>query len=374
MLLEVLMKQSAWSQVVVLLGAVLGALLVGALLLVLAGANPLVAYQAMLAGPLSSRYGLTETLVKATPLLLVGLGIVIAFRNGILNIGAEGQIMIGALAGTAFALGFPNLSGVLLFPLTLLISFAAGAVWGGIPGWLKAYLGVNEILSTVMLNSIATQLVTFMLRGVLIDPQEVAYGTGFPQTAPLPRSIWLGRLLPRTRLHVGFLLALVFAGVVYVFLWRTSLGYRMRAVGAQKEAARYGGVRVEITLVLAMALSGGFAGLAGMVEVLGIHHRLLNGLSAGYGFSGIVAALFGRLHPLGAIPASILFGALMLGADMMQRAVEVPAAIVFTIQGLVVLFVVGSDLFVRRPDFARRLFNLRRLVAPMRRSTSEDTG
>jgi ABC-type uncharacterized transport system permease subunit len=366
------MKQSAWSQVVVLFGAVLGALLVGALLLVLAGANPLVAYQAMLTGPLSSRYGLTETLVKATPLLLVGLGIVIAFRNGILNIGAEGQIMIGALAGTAFALALPNLSGVLLLPLTLLISFAGGAIWGGIPGWLKAYLGVNEILSTVMLNSIATQLVTFMLRGVLIDPQEVAYGTGFPQTAPLPRSIWLGRLLPRTRLHVGFVLALVFAGLVYVFLWRTSLGYRMRAVGAQKEAARYGGVRVELTLVLAMALSGGFAGLAGMVEVLGIHHRLLNGVSAGYGFSGIVAALFGRLHPLGAIPASILFGALMLGADMMQRAVEVPAAIVFTIQGLVVLFVVGSDLFVRRPAFARRLFNLRRLVAPMRSSTSED--
>jgi simple sugar transport system permease protein len=146
----------------------------------------------------------------------------------------------------------------------------------------------------------------------------------------------------------------------------------MRAVGAQKTAARYGGVRVELTLVLAMALSGGFAGLAGMVEVLGIHHRLLDGVSAGYGFSGIVAALFGRLHPLGAIPASILFGALMLGADMMQRAVEVPAAIVFTIQGLVVLFVVGSDLFVRRPAFARRLFNLRRLVAPVRSSTSED--
>ncbi len=348
-------KQSPGMKLLVLGGAVVGALLIGALLLLLAGANPLAAYKAMLWGPFSSRYGITETLVKTTPLILVALGIVIAFRSGTLNIGAEGQMMIGALAGSAFALAFPSLPGIVLLPATLLVSFAAGALWGGIPGWLKAYLSVNEILSTIMLNAIAAQFVTYMLRGPLIDPKEVSYGTGFPQTAQLPKAAWLPRLLPRVRLHWGFILALVLAGLVYVFLWRTSLGYKMRTVGAQKEASRYGGVRVERMMVLAMLLSGGFAGLAGMVEVLGIHHRLMDGISGGYGFSGIVVALFGQLHPLGAIPAGILFGALMLGADMMQRAVSVPAAIVFTIQGLVVLFVVGSDIFIRRPEFGQRL-------------------
>ncbi|MBN1487819.1 MAG: ABC transporter permease [Anaerolineae bacterium] len=365
------MKQSIWGKILILIGAVVGALLVGALLLLIAGANPLVAYRAMLIGPLSSRYGITEALVKATPLLLVGLGIVIAFRSGILNIGGEGQMVIGALAGSACALALPDLPGILLLPMTLLSSFLAGAVWGGIPGWLKARLSVNEILSTIMLNSIALQLVTFMLRGPLIDPQEIAYGTGFPQTAQLPEQSWLPRLIPRTRLHWGFVVALLLAGLVYVFLWRTSLGYRMRAVGAQKEAARYGGIQVENSLVLAMALSGGFAGLAGMVEVLGIHHRLLDGISAGYGFSGIVAALFGQLHPLGTIPAAILFGALTLGADMMQRAVEVPAAIVLTIQGLVVLFVVGSDVLMRRPDFLKRLLGKRMMPIPEETSQEE---
>ncbi len=354
------MSETKSYRLLILALAVIGALLVGALLLIVAGANPLTAYRAMLIGPFSSRYGLTETLVKTTPLLLVALGIIIAFRSGILNIGAEGQMMIGALCGTAFALAFPNLHAIILLPGTILVSFLGGAIWGGIPGWLKAKLNVNEILSTIMLNSIAWQLMIYFLRGPMIDPKERSYGTGVPQTQQLPHQVWLGRLLPRTRLHWGIIIAIGLAVLVYIFLWRTSLGYKMRAVGAQKEAARYAGMPVERLLVLAMALSGGFAGMAGMIEVLGIHHRLMDGISAGYGFSGIVAALFGQLHPLGAIPASFLFGALMLGADMMQRAVAIPAAIVFTIQGLVVLFVVGTDIFIRRPEFARRLFHRRR--------------
>ncbi len=267
-------------------------------------------------------------------------------------------MMIGALCGTAFALAFPNLHALLLLPGTILASFLGGALWGGIPGWLKAKLNVNEILSTIMLNAIAWQLMIYFLRGPMIDPKERSYGTGVPQTEQLPHQVWLGRMLPRTRLHWGLIIAIGLAVLVYIFLWRTSLGYKMRAVGAQKEAARYAGMPVERLLVLAMALSGGFAGIAGMIEVLGIHHRLMDGISAGYGFSGIVAALFGQLHPLGAIPASFLFGALMLGADMMQRAVSIPAAIVFTIQGLVVLFVVGSDIFIRRPEFAQRFRRL----------------
>lgn len=349
------MKSPLRTQFTILLTAVSGALLMGAILLLIVRANPLKAYQAMLFGPFSSIYGMTETLAKATPLLLVGLGIIIAFRSGTLNIGAEGQMMIGALTGTVIALSLPDLPVVLLLPLTLTAGFAGGALYGAIPGALKAYLKVNEILSTIMLNAIAQQLLIFLLRGVLIDPTEVAYGTGFPQTKQLPEAAWLPRLLPQTRLHFGLILAILLAIGVYFFLWRTVFGYRLRAVGAGPQAARYSGIQVETHLLSAMILSGGFAGLAGISEVLGIHHRLLDGVTAGYGFTGIVAALFGRLHPLGVIPASILFGALMLGADMMQRAVAIPASIVITIQGLMVLFVVGSDIFIRRPEWSQNL-------------------
>lgn len=350
------MKTSYKAQIATLFFAVVGALLVGAIFLVIVKANPFVAYQAMLLGPFSSLYGLTETAAKATPLLLVGIGIVIAFRSGILNIGGEGQMMMGALLGTIVGLVFRDLPGVILLPMTLIAGFIGGAIYGAIPGALKAFFKVNEILSTIMLNAIAQQLMIFLLRGVLIDPTEVAYGTGFPQTQQLPESIWLFRLIPQTRLHFGFIIAILCAVGVYYLLWRTVLGYRLRAVGAGPQAARYAGINVEGGLVTAMMLSGGFAGLAGVVEVLGIHHRLLDGISAGYGFSGIVAALFGRLHPLGVIPASFLFGALMLGADMMQRAVAIPASIVITIQGLMVLFVVGSDIFIRKPGYIRQIF------------------
>lgn len=174
----------------------------------------------------------------------------------------------------------------------------------------------------------------------------------------------MARLVRGTRFHWGFFLAVALAFVVFIFLWRTTIGYRMRAAGEGPNAARAAGIDVEKYQILAMALAGGFAGLAGMVEVLGVHRRVLEGLSAGYGFSGIVVALFGRLHPIGAIPAAILFGMLTLGADMMQRAVAIPAAIVMAIQGLVVLFVVGSDILVRHPEIWQRWF---RKKSPVRK-------
>jgi simple sugar transport system permease protein len=215
---------------------------------------------------------------------------------------------------------------------------------------LKARLNVNEILSTVMLNQIAAQLYLLLIRGVLIDPQEVAYGTGVPQTALVPDVVWLTRLIPGARLNTGFILAIVLAILVYYLLMHTTIGYRLRAVGAGPAAAQYAGINVPFYMALSMFLAGALAGLAGTVEVLGVHHRALEDISAGYGFSAIVAALFGRLHPIGIIPASILFGSLILGADMMQRAVSIPAAIVMVIQGFVILFVVASDVFIRRPE------------------------
>ncbi len=328
--------------------ATLLALAFGGVLLLILGVNPLTAYGSLFRGAFGTVSGLTQTLSKATPLLLVGLGICIAFRGGVINIGGEGQIIIGAVSAAAVALAWPTLPGVLLVPLTLGAGVLGGAVWGGIAGVLKARFGVNEILSTVMLNAIALQLMNYLLRGPMLDPAQIAAGTNIAQSATLPDQVWLLRLVPRTLLHVGLILAIILAVLVFIFLWRTTIGFRIRAVGLNPSAARYAGIPVRRYMALALILSGAFAGLAGAVEVTGVHHRMIEGLSGGYGFSGIVAALFGKLHPLGAIPASIIFGGLLVGADKMQRTVQVPSSLVVAINGLIVLFVVASDFFVRR--------------------------
>lgn len=345
-----------------LLLAVLAALLIGAVMLALMGANPLEAYAAMIGGALGDLSGLTQSAVKATPLLLVGLGIVIAFRASVINIGGEGQIIAGALMATWFALAFRAWPSWLLITATLIMGFLAGAVWGFVPGFLKARLGVNEILSTVMMNAIALQLMNFLLRGPLIDPAGVKAGTFLAQSERLPENVWLPRLIPQTLLNTGALIAVALAIGVYIFLWRTTIGYRIRAVGLNPDAARYAGIRVPIYQTLSLTLAGGFAGLAGVVEVIGVHHRLLEGITGGYGFSGIVAALFGGLHPIGAIPASFLFGSLLVGADKMQRAVQVPSALIGTLLGLIVLFVVGSNWWSRRRA-ARRAVETTKLEA-----------
>ena len=331
-----------------LLLAFLVALVIGAVMLVLLGANPLAAYATMITGVFGSVSGITQSLVKATPLLLVGLGICIAFRASVINIGAEGQIILGALMATWFSLQFRTWPGWLLIPATLITGFLAGAAWGLAPGVLKARLDVNEILTTVMMNAIALQLMNLMIRGPLIDPAGVAAGTYLAQSERLPEQVWLPRLVPQTLLHAGAIIAVLLAVVVYILLWRTTIGYRIRAVGLNPDASRYAGIKVPFYQALSLTLAGGFAGLAGVIEVIGVQHRLLEGITSGYGFSGIVAALFGGLHPLGLIPASWLFGSLLVGADKMQRAVQVPSALVNALLGLIVLFVVGSQWLSRR--------------------------
>lgn len=328
--------------------AVLLAFGVGVILLLALGANPFEAYYALINGALGNVSGITQALTKATPLLLVGVGICIAFRGGVINIGGEGQIIVGATAATALSLAAASLPSLILLPLTLAVGALAGALWGGIAGFLKAKLNVNEILSTVMLNQIALQLMNFLLRGPMLDPKQIEAGTNIPQSAALPDQVWLTRLVPRTLFHSGAILAVVLAILVYFLLWRTTIGYRIRAVGLNPAAARYAGIPVAQYVMLSLVLSGAFAGLAGAVEVTGVHHRMIEGLSGGYGFSGIVAALFGKLHPLGTIPASFLFGALLVGADKMQRTVQVPNSLVVVLNGLVVLFVVASELYARR--------------------------
>ena len=333
------------------------ALLVGAAMLQLLGANPLDAYAAMLRGALGSFNTLADTLVKATPLLFVGVGICIAYRGGIINIGGEGQIVIGSIATTAVALTFPNLPGWVLVPASLMAGFIGGAFWGGLAGVLKISFHVNEVLSTVMLNFIAIQFMGFLLHGVLMDPTEKDNSIQIPQTQRLPPASDLWRWVP-TQLHAGVLLGIVVAILVYIFLWRTTIGYRIRAVGLNPVAARYAGISVPRYQVLAILLSGAFAGLGGAVEVLGVTHRLftdgsLTGFTGNAGFNGIVAALFGGLHPIGTIPAAFLFGALLVGANSLQRSVQVPSAFVTTLDGLVVIFVVSSQIWVRRRNLRR---------------------
>lgn len=328
--------------------AMLAALLIGAVVLLLLKVNPFQAYAAIITGVFGNMAGFTQSLVKATPLLLVGLGICIAFRASVINIGAEGQIVLGALGATAWSLTFNTWPGWLLIPTTLIASFLCGALWGFIPGVLKARFRVNEILSTVMMNAIALQLMNMLVRGPLIDQAGVTAGTYLAQSERLPEAAWLPRLIPQTQLTAGAILAVVLAFVVYLFLWRTTIGFRIRMVGLNPDASRYAGVNVAFYQALSLTLAGGFAGLAGAVEVMGIHHRLLEGITSGYGFSGIVAALFGGLHPLGVIPAAWLFGSLLVGADKMQRAVQVPSALIDMLLGLVVLFVAGSAFISKR--------------------------
>jgi ABC-type uncharacterized transport system permease subunit len=338
--------------------ATLAALAIGAVMLVMMGANPLQGYAALLDGAFGSTNALADTLVKATPLLLVGLGICIAFRGGVINIGGEGQMILGALAGTVVGLVLPDAPGLLVVPLALLAGLCAGAVWGGIPGYLKARFNVNEILSTIMMNVIAVQLMNFLLRDTLIDTAQTG-AARIPQTVRLAAAFDLPRLVP-TRLHLGTLIAVLLAFAVYFLLWRTTLGYRIRAVGLNQHASRYAGIQVDRYMVLALLLSGAMAGLAGVIQVYGVNHRMVtDGTAAGFtgsaGFNGIVAALFGQLHPLGTIPASFLFGALLVGANKLQRVTQVPAALITALNGLVVVFVVSSDFWRRRRAHNRAL-------------------
>lgn len=332
--------------------ATIAALLVGAIFLLFLGANPITAYVALIDGAFGNFNAFAETLVKSIPLLLVGLGICIAYRGNVTNIGGEGQMIVGALLSTWIGLSFTNLPGWLMIVIAMLAGSLGGAVWGGVPGILKAYFNVNEILSTVMMNAIAVQLMNYMLRGPMIDPIQAQAASQIPQTARLEVAYRLPRLAP-TRLHIGLLIAIALAVAVYFLLWRTTLGYRIRAVGQNQPASKYGGVDVKKHIVLALLFSGAFAGLAGMMQVYGVNYRMITdgsatGFTGNAGFNGIVAALFGQLHPLITIPASILFGGLLVGANSMQRVVQVPSALITALNGLVVVFVVGSEYFRKK--------------------------
>ncbi|MCU1614568.1 MAG: nucleoside transporter rane protein [Frankiales bacterium] len=337
------------------------ALAVAAALLRASGSNPIAAYQDMISSAVGSPFALGTTLVKAVPRLLPALGIAIALRAGLWNIGAEGQLYIGALAAAGVALYGPALSFPFGAALALVAAMAAGALWGAIPGVLRAFRGINEVIISLMLVYVAIQLVNYIVEGPWLAPHST-----FPATSIVANAFRLPILVPGTLVNAGLIVALVAVVVTWFLISRTSWGLRVRSVGANERGSRVLGVRVSGVVVSAMAVSGALAGLAGGVEVLGTRGRLLEGLSSNYGFEAIAIALLGRLNPLGIVAASLLFGALDAGGAGLQTAAQgTPAAIVPIVEALAVVFLlIGLGIFERMRARQLAADALRRSVVP----------
>lgn len=314
------------------------ALFLSTIIVWLAGADPLVAFGALADGAFGSTQGLSETAVKACPLLITGLAVAIAFRTGIWNIGAEGQLLAGATA-MAWVGTWPwPLPGWIALPVALLIASMAGSAWAMIAGVLKVQRNVNEVISTIMLNFVALGLVSYLVRGPLMES-----GGQYPQSDAIGDAMRLTRLIPSFRLHSGIVIALGAAFASYVLLFHTLRGYEIQAVGTNATAARLAGIRVERSLLLALALSGALAGLAGAIEVSAVTYRLYDRFSPGYGFTAIAVALLGRLHPVGIIAGAVLFGALEAGSNSLQRAAGVSSVLVDVIQAVVIFALLAVE-------------------------------
>lgn len=341
--------------------AVIAAFIVGGIVVWIIGDDPIQTYKVLIGSAFSWPDGIGYTLFNATPLIFTGLAVAVAFRCGLLNIGAEGQLYVAAFAAAwvgmkfgspdpanTFVTPFFHLPGIVLLPLCAIAAIIAGAIWGGIPGILKARFGSHEVINTIMLNFIAVALLSYFTQYRYKIP-----GDPIMQTAPISPSAHLttlGKFIPgfpaRIPLNLAFVLAIVACILVYVFLWKTKWGYEMRATGANPSAAEYGGISIRKQIILAMAISGGLAGMVGINEVLGYRHRYYDGFSANYGFVGIAVALLGRNHPVGVFLAAILFAILLRGGIFVDAfTMHVSKDIVDMLQGIVIIFVAAEAMF-----------------------------
>lgn len=312
--------------------AIIIAMLITSALIASAGADIGEAFLALYAGAFGSWKAMIETLIKATPLILTGLAVSIAFRGKIWNIGAEGQLWAGAMAGYWVSANFTQLPPFMIFLSILAASFIAGAFWGFIPGILKAKLNVDEVIVTVMLNYIVHFILSYLLSDPWRDPDEFYY-----ITSPVPEVSEYPLVLANTRLHAGFIVAIVVAFIVWWLMRKTRLGYEIRAIGLNPTASRFKSINVSRVIIITMLISGGIAGLAGAGEVVGLHHRLRMDISTGYGFTGIIVAMLGGMNPFGVTIAAIFFGALINGSNRMQIFTGVPIALVYAMQAIVLL-------------------------------------
>jgi simple sugar transport system permease protein len=328
--------------------AVLCAFAIGAVVVLLVGDDPVETYRLLVGTAFSWPDGIGYTLFYATPLIFTGLAVAVAFRAGLLNIGAEGQLYVGAFAAAWTGIAGAGLPAIVLLPLCCAGAIAAGALWGAIPGVLKARFGSHEVINTIMLNFIAVALVSYLTQYHYRTP-----GDPIMQTTLIGdggQLIRLGRFVPglpeRIPLNFAFVLALAACVLVYVFLWKTTWGYELRATGQSAAAAEYGGVSVRRQIVLAMTISGGLAGMVGINEVLGYRHRYYDGFSDSYGFTGIAVALLGRNHPAGVVAAALLFAVLQRGGVPVDAFTEhVSKDIVQILQALVILCVAAEAMF-----------------------------
>lgn len=320
----------------------LGTFVITAPFIALAGANPFTAYGEFLISPLTSRFSALEVLVSSIPLILTGVSVALAFRAGYWNIGAEGQLLMGAIAGAGVGMLAGDQSRLLVIPVSILAGAAAGALWALAPALLRVKLGIDEVVTTLLLNPVALLFVSALLNGPWADPE-----TGFPESAPIAESAHFPILIPRSRLHLGFLIGLAIAGLVWFVLARTVTGLRIRAVGSGPKAARFAGINVGRTLLTVALVSGAIAGVAGVSEVAGIQYRLTGGLSAGFGYTGIVVATLGGLAMPTVVLAALLLGDLNVGAGSAGRSLGVPSQLGDVMEATILLVTVGVLVYWR---------------------------
>lgn len=318
--------------------AVLLALLVGAIVLAATGISPIEAYAAVLTGAFGDIYGIGQTFTQATPIIFTALAFLFAFKGGLFNIGAEGQLLMGGLTAALVGISTTGLPVFVHLPLALVAGAAGGALWGFFPAVLKAKLGANEVITTLMLSYVAVGITSYMVTYPIKAPGMV------PQTVLIATSAELPGILPPTQLSASFIIALISAGIVAYLLERTTIGYEIRAIGLNIKAAESGGISIKKGIIFALVISGALAGLGGAGEILGVHHRFIDGFSPGYGWDGLAVALIGGLNPYGAIFAAVFIGALRSGGQAMSRSMGVPLDIVFILQALVILFVAAPRL------------------------------
>jgi simple sugar transport system permease protein len=334
-----------FSFLVLVLSLLAGFFAVGIVFL-LSGVNPFFALWKIFSGSFGSLYGIKETLTKAIPLILIGGGLTVAFRGKFWNIGAESQLLMGAVFGTWVGLNFgAALPGTLGLALMFLMGFVGGALWAAIPAVLKVRFGINEVISTLMFNYVAAEFVTYLVVG----PWKGATKFGFPYTDDIPKRVMLSTL-PGSRIHyVTLLLGLLVCGVLFILLFKTKFGYEVRVVGESPEAARYAGINFFRTTLFIMIISGGVAGLAGVGEVAGIHHRLgyPGNLSAGYGFTAIIVAWLAKLNPLFVLLSGFFFAGILVGGDAIQISLGLPAATIQIFNGVILFFLIGGDFFLK---------------------------
>ena len=327
--------------------SVVTALAIGLVIIVLSGTpinEALQAYWALLVGSVGSVKAISETLTAATPLILVGLSVAIAFRAGLFNIGAEGQMAIGGMCAVLVGFSFTDLPLIIHLPLALIAGVIGGAVWGFIPGVLKAKTGAHEVIVTIMMNYIAAQLVIYLLKSSLFqrEGRDDPVSKTIAESAQLPQLLdWINESM---RIHLGLIIALLAAVFVHWLLFRTTTGFEFRAVGANPAAARYAGMSVTRVYVLVMIIAGALAGLAASGQVLGVLGRVTPGFTAGIGFDGIAVALLGRSNPAGVVAAALLFGGLRAGGQQMQVSTNVGNDLISVIQALIIIFVAAPTL------------------------------